>query len=398
MLMRRLFLAGLIGIGLHTASVLEDKPDEPAPLIIHPLVSQTGYTGCSICESGVSADAELGHVFEGVEKRIELRFSVPEMDSFGLRAFSRETLDEVCAASKCTIIHHERRDCFDSYILSESSLFIFKDRLMIKTCGTTVPLGGVPAIIAAARRLGLVAVDMTYSRGSFLFPEKQLYPHNDIDEEFEYLRAFQIDEGSGVEGESCVLGSPESSYWLVHKKRFEEGSEDQMSMIMIDVIMTGLSKEARSRYFRDPALSDFENEDIMTASLSAIDPSFLIKGKCFDPCGYSCNAHGGLPSDERYFTVHITPEEGFSYASVEGVFDPSSAHDIQGFLGRVVDIFSPETVKVAILAPAGMSLPLLESPSESYGKTSEGLHRFDNENGSTAFSVVFRRTDKSFRI
>ena len=76
----------------------------------------------------------------------------------------------------CCIVSSRSSDDFDAYVLSESSLFVFTDRLMLKTCGTTELLAAVPMLIALADGLGMRPSRVKYSRASFLFPEKQVKP------------------------------------------------------------------------------------------------------------------------------------------------------------------------------------------------------------------------------
>lgn len=47
--------------------------------------------------------------------------------------------------------------------------------------------------------------------------------------------------------------------------------------------------------------------------MSEIYPNALVDDYVFDPCGYSLNGLAG----KDYFTVHVTPEKEFSYASFE---------------------------------------------------------------------------------
>jgi hypothetical protein len=47
--------------------------------------------------------------------------------------------------------------------------------------------------------------------------------------------------------------------------------------------------------------------------IRALMPGLDIDDYVFDPCGYSMN---GI-RDDGFVTIHITPEDGFSYASVE---------------------------------------------------------------------------------
>ncbi|KAJ0555975.1 putative adenosylmethionine decarboxylase [Helianthus annuus] len=49
--------------------------------------------------------------------------------------------------------------------------------------------------------------------------------------------------------------------------------------------------------------------------INRINPNAQICDFAFDPCGYSMNAIDG----DRYSTIHVTPEDGFSYASFECV-------------------------------------------------------------------------------
>ncbi|MBO8907939.1 hypothetical protein INO82_14755, partial [Staphylococcus aureus] len=55
----------------------------------------------------------------------------------GLRALSRAQIDSILSAARCEIVDHLSHDKFDSYVLSESSLFVYPLKIILKTCGTT---------------------------------------------------------------------------------------------------------------------------------------------------------------------------------------------------------------------------------------------------------------------
>jgi S-adenosylmethionine decarboxylase len=76
-------------------------------------------------------------------------------------------------------------------LTSESSMFVFPHKLILKTCGTTTLLKALPRILEIARKYCKFEKvwRVFYSRKSFMFPEKQLGPHRSWDEEVAYLDA-----------------------------------------------------------------------------------------------------------------------------------------------------------------------------------------------------------------
>ena len=99
-------------------------------------------------------------VFEGPEKKLEVYFSRGE-DSSGLRRFQHDIWSDMLADAACTILHQESNKDFDAYLLSESSMFVYPDRLILKTCGTTTLLLALPKVgplaapASGAQALGL---------------------------------------------------------------------------------------------------------------------------------------------------------------------------------------------------------------------------------------------------
>ena len=61
-------------------------------------------------------------------------------DSYDLRRIPREALEQLLQIVKCEIISSRKSEQIDTYVLSESSLFVSRNRFLIKTCGTTVLL------------------------------------------------------------------------------------------------------------------------------------------------------------------------------------------------------------------------------------------------------------------
>ena len=67
-------------------------------------------------------------------------------------------------------------------------MFVYPFELVLKTCGTTTLLACLDRLLEIGRGLGLTAVDYVfYSRKSFMFPDRQLYPHPDWNAEVDWL-------------------------------------------------------------------------------------------------------------------------------------------------------------------------------------------------------------------
>ncbi len=175
--------------------------------------------------------------FEGPEKTMEVRFtpcnSTNETGHHpdGLRALSRAQLDRICTKARCGILSHIRNDYMDAYLLSESSMFVYRHKIMLKTCGTTTLLLALSVISQYAAELGLQMQWFEYSRKNLMFPDAQMTPHRSYNEEITFLSkhpAFFTSasssssslgggEGAGeMEMGAFVLGPLTGDHWLVY--------------------------------------------------------------------------------------------------------------------------------------------------------------------------------------
>jgi S-adenosylmethionine decarboxylase len=69
-------------------------------------------------------------------------------------------------------------------------MFVWPHKLILKTCGTTTLLLGLPTLLRiAAEQAGFTEPVWRcfYSRKTFMFPERQVGPHRDWAQEMAYL-------------------------------------------------------------------------------------------------------------------------------------------------------------------------------------------------------------------
>ncbi len=89
--------------------------------------------------------------FEGPEKVLEIDFTPGQGPARGLREITRAQWDAILTDARCTILSTMSNDKIDSYVLSESSLFVYPLKMMLKTCGTTTLLMCLPRLLEATK-------------------------------------------------------------------------------------------------------------------------------------------------------------------------------------------------------------------------------------------------------
>ncbi|XP_047334318.1 S-adenosylmethionine decarboxylase proenzyme 4-like [Impatiens glandulifera] len=295
--------------------------------------------------------------FEGFEKRLELQFTghddedhSPTSD-LGLRRLCFQTLESILHLVQCTVVSAVSNHYFDSYVLSESSLFIYPNKIIIKTCGTTQLLKSVRPFIRHARDLGLSVCGCKYTRGSFIFPDSQPYPHSSFKDEVVYLEESLPDHLCYKKATVMPSNLP-SMTWHVFAAADESHLLDNFSgdTYTVEVCMTKLDQTLARKFFRRPhdgKGSDLAGKEMTEITgIGDINPNALICDFAFDPCGYSMNGIDG----DRYSTIHVTPEDGFSYASFECI---GSAYDVGRVVKKAVQVFRPAIMSVALTCPAG---------------------------------------------
>jgi len=115
-----------------------------------------------------------------------------------LRSIPRVALEKMLMIAKCEIISFMNNSEIDAYVLSESSLFVSKRRLILKTCGTTTPLSCIERIIWLVQKYTTYDMieDAYYSRKNFKRPELQMFPHKTFEQEVNTLDKYFCDGGA----------------------------------------------------------------------------------------------------------------------------------------------------------------------------------------------------------
>lgn len=179
-----------------------------------------------------TADLDSTNAFEGPEKLLEVWFC-PSADDLpascspnGLKSVRPETWTEMLDLVHCKVLSIVESEHVDAYLLSESSMFVFPHKVVLKTCGTTTLLYGLPRLLEiaalsagfphveadlnAARPAAAAPYRLFYSRKNFLYPNQQRGPHRSWADEVRYLdRLF-------VGGSAYLIGKMNGEHWYLY--------------------------------------------------------------------------------------------------------------------------------------------------------------------------------------
>jgi S-adenosylmethionine decarboxylase len=166
----------------------------------------------------------------GPEKLLEVWFA-PGADALppgtkqnGLKAVAGETWKDMLDLVNCKVLSVIDSEHVDAYLLSESSMFVFPHKLILKTCGTTTLLLGLRRMLRIAaldagfphtgrsNDLKTIATPyrVFYSRKNFLFPDKQHGPHRSWKEEVKFL------DNMFTGGSAYMVGKMNGDHWYLY--------------------------------------------------------------------------------------------------------------------------------------------------------------------------------------
>jgi len=257
----------------------------------------------------------LNAQFEGPEKKLEIILSTAVPN---LRSNADGRWERVVRASRSEIISAAATPVMDAYLLSESSLFVWDNRILMITCGQTSLIDAIPEILRVVAKKDVAF--LFYERKNLMYPHSQL---SDFEEETARISAF-------FPGKSYRLGPANHDH--VHIFYSSHASITADDDATLELLMHDLHPDAIAAY---TAGSGKTAEDIVKIKgLDALYPGMTIDSFLFKPFGYSLNAISG----DAYFTIHVTPQPNGSYAS----FETNQVNsDYLALANRVLNIFQP---------------------------------------------------------
>lgn len=290
-------------------------------------------------DGSISLDNSHEYFFEGAEKLLKICFDKDHGNGQSLRVIPYDELAAMLEIAQCHILHSESNECMDSYVLSESSMFIFDTRMILKTCGSTQLLHALNYLLHLVQKYCNMetVVSVFYSRKNFLRPERQPFLHRKFEREIDYLdRYFQ-------DGSAYCLGSLKHDRWFLYTMTLPHAHALHPDHTL-EILMTEMPDEILSVFTKAMCMDG--KECTKKSGIDRIVPfGTVIHEELFTPCGYSMN--GLLPKTDQYVTIHITPEPEFSYVSFE---TNQSFSSLYKQTLKVIDLFKPNKFLMTVFA------------------------------------------------
>jgi S-adenosylmethionine decarboxylase len=380
---------------------LKGTADSPMFAMVQDTVNAEEHERLSHHNYAASEEGDHTGPFEGPEKLLELWFAESQEDVIGggLLNVDRQVWENMLDIVKCKVLSVAKGKGVDAYLLSESSMFIFAHKLILKTCGTTTLLLGLKRILQIAfdtlkaaddptpaeglphSELGSIVKRCFYSRKSFMFPERQKGPHRD------WLLEVGLLDNFFLTGAAYTVGKMNGNHWLLYMTAPHQHQPSEMRIARplrlpsptrpctqddetLEMLMTHLSPASCARFefpastptpelTKDLQAIDKDRGHLLGAKLSvelgltSLFERTTLDGFAFEPCGYSANAIVARPQgsqcEDGYWTIHVTPEADSSYASFEtNMATCSSGKGLAWLIARVLHIFEPGRLSVTL--------------------------------------------------
>lgn len=301
-----------------------------------------GSTSAS-SSSGDEADEERAYIpgcFEGPEKNLEVCFKPGVGNPLGCRQLTRSQLDLLCKQARCTILNKISNQHQDAYVLSESSLFVWPYKMILKTCGTTTLLRCLPRLLEATQALGMELEWVGYSRKNYFFPTDQYFPHSSFEQELSFLKSHSR-LSAKLNGSGYVLGSITADHWFVYVADQCSRPSYECHDRVMNIMMFDMDRDAAEMFYKKDGIT--AREMTRKSGIADLVPGAQIDDFSFEPCGYSMNAiaYG------HYATIHVTPEPECSYASFE-TSTPLKSYD--SLVNNVLRVFKPKRFVLTMMA------------------------------------------------
>jgi len=255
--------------------------------------------------------------FEGSEKKAQIIINTEKLSLLtDIENNFWEALVKTCGAK---ILSSMTNNSCKALLLSESSLFIWHHKLLLITCGTSQLVKAIEFFIDNYP-INIIK-QISYQRKNEYFSQAQ---PSCFSQDVQTLRQY-------ISGKAYRFGDLDSHHnYLFHQDNHFQANICDKSY---EIVAYHISESA-SNLLTDSSLTAFKIRSLF--DIDKLFPHFEIDDHVFHPFGYSLN---GIHND-KFFTIHITPQAESSYISVSANFD------LINLLPQLITMLAPTTIDI----------------------------------------------------
>lgn len=255
--------------------------------------------------------------FEGAEKKLEIIVG-PTVANLRQQDISFWTA--LVRHANADILSSLKNDHCDAYLLSESSLFVWDDRILILTCGSSALINSARYFIENVTDIAF----LSYQRKNEYHAQLQ---YSTFAEDIAQLRRL-------IPGKAFRVGHLDThhQYFFCSEGDYRAQSQDNTVELLMYHIRGELAEYLNSE-------EQSQGEICARLKLDTLFPGFVFDVHLFEPYGFSMNGLWG----KYYITLHITPQIGQIYACSYVSFETNLnlSRYPQAVLGYLLNLFSP---------------------------------------------------------
>ncbi|MGB1198620.1 MAG: adenosylmethionine decarboxylase [Thalassotalea sp.] len=287
--------------------------------------------------------------FEGSEKKADILLHANKLSL--LDDVSDEFWLALVNCSQAKILSSISNQYCKAFLLSESSLFVWHDRILILTCGQTQLVKAVEYFI---QQIGTSAIKhLTYQRKNEYFSNAQPSCFGD---DIKVINQY-------LPGKAYRFGEMDSHHnYVFHlDNNFIADAGD----VSYELLAYQISEQA-SLHLTQKNLTCREIRAFLR--LDSLLPNFIIDDFVFSPYGYSLNAI----DEDKYLTIHVTPQMDSSYISFE------SNLDLLELAPSIIEILAPKSFDLMSFNEQHFEHKLATHIPSKYVSKSRVSKRLDN--------------------
>jgi S-adenosylmethionine decarboxylase len=256
---------------------------------------------------------DKNNIFEPAEKKVYIHSK-----NFNFLTLKFNFWEQLLKSSNAFILSFTENISLKAFVLSESSLFVWKHKILLVTCGQTNLINSVLFLIEQIGKKNIDNIIFSRQSSTSLIKENSTF-----NQDVKVLTSF-------FDGNVEVFHNNFQNTYHTFSLNNQDTLSSQREKL-VEVYAYNINKK-HLHIFNSLDTSISLIREIL--QIKKFIPSFIIDDYLFEPPGYSMNAI----YNEKFITIHVTPQSDKSFFSLETNI---SFNLIADFIKHILKVLTP---------------------------------------------------------